>query len=83
MVDCHLIHRPIASKKSMEALSYMCGKKDVNNEILVDGVRILVRQNLYQALRPFEKRANHDCYGLMHFASIRMMSKRGASKSLR
>ncbi|KAN0102034.1 Heterokaryon incompatibility protein (HET) domain containing protein [Hyaloscypha variabilis] len=49
-LSCSLIHVKFAQKPKYRALSYMWGDEAVEAEILLNGVRFRVRQNLWDAL---------------------------------
>jgi hypothetical protein len=55
---CKLIHATFGETPEYEALSYRWGDETFKTEILVDGKRLLVGQNLWDALHCLRKRAN-------------------------
>src|SRR3569833_355799 len=50
-MSCSLIHCPITTARSFEALSYTWGTDDAVAPMLIDGAVMCVRYNLYWALR--------------------------------
>jgi hypothetical protein len=52
-ISCTLKHVPFADRPKYEALSYCWGELPVVHEILVNGKRFKVGQNLYHALKHF------------------------------